>query len=576
MLLPSLQSCLLALAAISTTVQAQSEFAVAQSPPQAPQPDLIRFGSGEPVRAIKPNQFQIELPNLYDPLREERPKRNNHAGYIRHPTFQVPQQPIQQFQQAGQVYVAQPNPNVVSQYPFRPAPVVRQYVIPQQFQQQQYFPQQQQQYRPQPQFQVPQQQYQIPQQQAQFIQPQQPQYPRFDLRPQPVRPVRPVYIVQTPAPPRPPVVRPYLVERPQAAYGDENEDSNSLNARFSPAPVTQGYSERPPVTRPYIAPTTARPAPYIEEPAPPAPYIEPARPAPYIAPTTARPQPRPQPPRTRPYVVPTSRRPAPATTTAAYIAPATTTPRPTPRRTTARRIITTTAAPTTRPPPPPPPPTTTTTRATTTTQRTTTTPIPTTTTPRPTTTRRTTERTTTTPRPTTTTEAPTTTTQAYEEAVETPEYDETFVGQYYYGRRGEGGNNTFPLPSCFYNPSGYVCCNLMLNELMTSSFEEVRTKTNLCNVHKFSTRLQKHSEKIFQTQFETIVSFQDFSQKIHFKKDLVCKIEIDGRFILAYATPEDVEKEKIIPTVPSREIQKDSLVLKEEVKSKIRVIEREL
>ena len=49
-----------------------------------------------------------------------------------------------------------------------------------------------------------------------------------------------------------------------------------------------------------------------------------------------------------------------------------------------------------------------------------------------------------------------------------------------------------------------------------------------------------------------------------------------SRFILAYATPEDVEQEKISPTVPSKEIQKDSFILKEEVKAKIRQIEREL
>uniref|UniRef100_A0A8R1HI90 Ground-like domain-containing protein n=3 Tax=Caenorhabditis japonica TaxID=281687 RepID=A0A8R1HI90_CAEJA len=492
-------------------------------------PDLIRFGSGETVRAIKPKQFQVELPNLYDPLRDERPKRHYHTGYVRHPTF-VPQQPIvQQFQPTGQVYISQPNPNLVRQYPFQPAPVVRQYVLPQQYIQPA-------QYRPQPQ---------------QYIQPQQPQYPRFELRPQPPRPVRPVYIAPAVAPARPQTFT------KQAAYGDEVTDTTYLNARLpapGPRPVAPtGYSERPP------APVTQ--APYIEKPIPPvrpAPYIKPATPAPYIE----------KPVPVRPIYVEATTRPRPTTAR---------------RTTTPRRIITTTRAPITTTTKPLPPPTTTTLRTTTTqrpttttTTTTTTTPIPTTTTttPRPTTT---TQRTTTTPIPTTTTTAaPTTTTPGYEEAVETPQYDETFVGQYYYGRKGEGGNNTFPLPSCFYNPSGYVCCNLMLNELMTTSFEEVRVKTNLCNVHRFATKLQKHSEKIFKTQFETIVSYEDFSQKIHFKRDLVCKVEIEGRFILAYATPEDVVPEKIIPTVPSREIQKDSVVLKDEVKSKIRQIEKEL
>ncbi|NP_001355526.1 Ground-like domain-containing protein [Caenorhabditis elegans] len=549
--MPSIRYRLVALVVFISSVYGQQEAAVVQTPPVQPTPNLIRFGSGEPVRAIRPNQFQIQLPDIYDPLRDERPKRNNHAGYIRHPTFQVPQQQVQQFRPAGNVYIAQPNPRVVSQYPFRSAPVVRPYVIPQQqFQRQGQSQYIQQQYRPQ------QQQYS--------------QYPRFDLRPQPVRPVRPVYIASTPA------SRLSYTERPQTSYGDEIEDTNYLSGRLTPgpiAPVTQGYSERPPATvapyierpvparpTPYIErPVPARPAPYIErpEPARPAPYIErpvparpapyieptPARPAPYIEPSTAKPQPRPQPPRTRPYV-------APSTTTQRYIEP--TTQRPTTRRATVSRLSD------------PPAPTT---------PRATTTRRPTTTTPRPTPRR--------TRRPKTTTAAPTTTTeevtQGYEEeAVELPKYDETFVGQYYYGRRGEGGNNTFPLPSCFYNPSGYVCCNLMLNELMSTSFEEVKVATNLCNVHKFATKLQKHSEKIFSTQFETIVSYQDFSQKIHFKKDLVCKIEVEGRFILAYATPEDVEQEKIIPTVPSQDVQKDSDVLKQEVKSKIRQIEREL
>ncbi|CAI5450423.1 unnamed protein product [Caenorhabditis angaria] len=156
------------------------------------------------------------------------------------------------------------------------------------------------------------------------------------------------------------------------------------------------------------------------------------------------------------------------------------------------------------------------------------------------------------------------------EAVHTPKFDESFVGQYYYGKRGEG-NTTFPLPSCFYNPSGYVCCSLMLNELMTASFEETRKgKQSKCNVQKIANALQKHSEKIFDTQFETVVSYEDFSQKIHFKRDLVCKIEVEGRFILAYATPESVEAQKIIPTVPSQNIVKDdSIGLKEQLRKRI-------
>uniref|UniRef100_A0AC34Q2X6 Ground-like domain-containing protein n=1 Tax=Panagrolaimus sp. JU765 TaxID=591449 RepID=A0AC34Q2X6_9BILA len=96
-----------------------------------------------------------------------------------------------------------------------------------------------------------------------------------------------------------------------------------------------------------------------------------------------------------------------------------------------------------------------------------------------------------------------------------------------------------PLSKCFYNPSGYVCCNEELNDLMITTVETLlkKPKFNSCNIGAISIEVQKKSEERFQTRFETIAGLADFAQLIHFSDDLVCKIEIDGKIILAYATP---------------------------------------
>lgn len=56
------------------------------------------------------------------------------------------------------------------------------------------------------------------------------------------------------------------------------------------------------------------------------------------------------------------------------------------------------------------------------------------------------------------------------------------------------------------------------------------------NKLKISTKFQQ-AEKKFGTTFESVAAHSDFVAKINFAGDLNCKIEIDGKFILAYATP---------------------------------------
>ncbi|KHJ88939.1 ground-like domain protein, partial [Oesophagostomum dentatum] len=100
-----------------------------------------------------------------------------------------------------------------------------------------------------------------------------------------------------------------------------------------------------------------------------------------------------------------------------------------------------------------------------------------------------------------------------------------------------------PLPSCFYNPSGYVCCNLQLNNLIEDTFEEIKNVQtySACNIAKMANIIQEKSEKMFGHPFESIVALSDFAQNVHFAGDLVCKVEIDGKYMLTYATPYDAD-----------------------------------
>ncbi|TKR88774.1 hypothetical protein L596_012963 [Steinernema carpocapsae] len=113
------------------------------------------------------------------------------------------------------------------------------------------------------------------------------------------------------------------------------------------------------------------------------------------------------------------------------------------------------------------------------------------------------------------------------------------VGKYYYAPKQD-----LPLPKCFHNPTGYVCCNFKLNSIMESTYKTLRKnpKFNACNVGVIATAIQKKAEMEFQTPFESIAALEDFAQKVHFSGDMVCKIEIDGKYILAYATPYHAEK----------------------------------
>lgn len=88
-----------------------------------------------------------------------------------------------------------------------------------------------------------------------------------------------------------------------------------------------------------------------------------------------------------------------------------------------------------------------------------------------------------------------------------------------------------PLPKCFYNGDGYVCCSLELNELMVDTYNSLKANPNFhtCNIGAVTLAIQRHAEEKFDTPFEAITGFEDYAQRIHFSGDLVCKIEIDGK-----------------------------------------------
>ncbi|KJH48898.1 ground-like domain protein [Dictyocaulus viviparus] len=127
---------------------------------------------------------------------------------------------------------------------------------------------------------------------------------------------------------------------------------------------------------------------------------------------------------------------------------------------------------------------------------------------------------------------------------ETPPTKGEGLTRYYYPP-----HERLPLEKCFYNPSGYVCCNEELNELILKTYAELQASSNFnsCNLQKIANLLQLRSETKFNKSFETIVGFDDFAQKVHFNGDLICKVKLNGRFMLAYATARDVHEEQLSP-----------------------------
>ncbi|GMR58996.1 hypothetical protein PMAYCL1PPCAC_29191 [Pristionchus mayeri] len=105
------------------------------------------------------------------------------------------------------------------------------------------------------------------------------------------------------------------------------------------------------------------------------------------------------------------------------------------------------------------------------------------------------------------------------------------------GRRPAG-----PLPRCFFNKSGFSCCNHLLNDVVEGVMERLQRDPGYsrCNTHRITQRITTalRSTSGWESQdFEVLVSLGDFAQTVHFQGDLACKLEIDGKFFLVYGTP---------------------------------------
>ncbi|CAB3404336.1 unnamed protein product [Caenorhabditis bovis] len=96
----------------------------------------------------------------------------------------------------------------------------------------------------------------------------------------------------------------------------------------------------------------------------------------------------------------------------------------------------------------------------------------------------------------------------------------------------------YPLKQCYTEETGYMCCNKNLENVMKDTVEEmIRNKWKSCNIQQMANLLQQKCQDAFGTDFETIAGVGDFASKIHFYSDYVCKMERQGRVLLAYATP---------------------------------------
>uniref|UniRef100_A0A914C462 Ground-like domain-containing protein n=1 Tax=Acrobeloides nanus TaxID=290746 RepID=A0A914C462_9BILA len=99
----------------------------------------------------------------------------------------------------------------------------------------------------------------------------------------------------------------------------------------------------------------------------------------------------------------------------------------------------------------------------------------------------------------------------------------------------------YPLPECYTNDSGFMCCNKELESVMDDAFDELKNRKNSnwhsCNVQQIANGIQKAIEGHFNSTFEVIAGIGDYASKSHFYHNYICKMERDNRFLLAYATP---------------------------------------
>ncbi|TMS35059.1 hypothetical protein L596_002535 [Steinernema carpocapsae] len=105
----------------------------------------------------------------------------------------------------------------------------------------------------------------------------------------------------------------------------------------------------------------------------------------------------------------------------------------------------------------------------------------------------------------------------------------------------------YPLPECYTNDSGFMCCNKELEHLIGKTFDDLKKSHNgkwqNCNVQQLASKLNENAEKAFNTSFESIAGIGDYASKSHFFSNFICKVEREGRYMLAYGSPKHAEPE---------------------------------
>ncbi|KAL3068073.1 hypothetical protein niasHT_038063 [Heterodera trifolii] len=81
--------------------------------------------------------------------------------------------------------------------------------------------------------------------------------------------------------------------------------------------------------------------------------------------------------------------------------------------------------------------------------------------------------------------------------------------------------------SCYVTDSGHTCCDKALESAMKSAMSGKDLLSS-------ADRIQKSAEGAIGGKFETVVAFDDFAHKSHFKDGKSCKVEKDGQVALAW------------------------------------------
>ncbi|KAI6241702.1 Ground-like domain protein [Aphelenchoides fujianensis] len=109
-----------------------------------------------------------------------------------------------------------------------------------------------------------------------------------------------------------------------------------------------------------------------------------------------------------------------------------------------------------------------------------------------------------------------------------------------------------PLPECYINDDGFLCCNkassfqctcflIELEKLMSDTYDSLSKsrdgKWKKCNRHQVSVSIQNAATEKFKHDFEVVTGAGDYASKNNFDGNLLCKIKREKSIILAYGTP---------------------------------------